>query len=361
MSARSEALTADELQQVVDAWQAHGRSRSAAARSLGLKDGTYRSRLERALNQGFEPAPQAPAHDAGDFEAPHLPSEDRPAEQVLADMEREFRRKERAERARELIDITIKADGPYAVVPIGDPHLDNPGCDIPKLRRDVEIIRDTPGMFGGSVGDYRDNWVGRLSKLFAEHKMSQSESLVVTEWFFRQVKWLFLLYGNHDLWSGHNDPLPYIHRLAEQPGVLEKYDLRLRLNHPSGEPVYCRVRHDFPGQSQYNDAHGQVRETLFGRADHLMLCGDRHVSAYAPIWNVNHDMLCHAMRVGAYKRFDPYPKERGLKGVSWAPSMAAVVNPYARSQLDFIQPFFDLELAADYLTWLRDRWQHGRL
>ena len=358
------SLTDADKQAAIDAWMATGRSIKGAASRLGKNVNTVKYQIDLAKREGFEPSnDNEPPSESAPFEAPELPdaSGDRPIDELLDAIEREADRKDHAEQARKLIDIKLRIDGPYCVVPVGDPHLDNAGLDIRSLRRDVEILRRNPAMLAGSVGDYRDNWVGRLAKLFGDQKVSQSEAMKLVQWFFGSLNWLFLLYGNHDLWSGFDDPLPFLHRLAQQQGVLEKYDLRMRLNHPSGDQCFVRVRHDFPGKSQYNDSHGAVKEALWGKADHLMLCGDRHISDYKTIWSPNQERLCHAMRVGTYKRHDPYPKELGLKGENWAASMAAIVNPYARRERDYIQPMFSLEQAEEYLQYLRNKWELGKL
>ena len=104
-----------------------------------------------------------------------------------------------------------------------------------------------------------------------------------------------------------------------------------------------------------------VRQTLFDHRDHILACGHRHTSGYIPIWHNDPARLCHGFRVGTYKDFDHYAKEKGFKESNWARSMAAVIDPdYADDPVRYIKPFFSLEEAAEYLTWRRAKWDAGK-
>ena len=71
------------------------------------------------------------------------------------------------------MEIKIKSNKPIGVAFVGDPHVDNNGCNWPLLRRDIAIMRDTPGMFAVNIGDVTDNWAGRLVRLYADQEMSK--------------------------------------------------------------------------------------------------------------------------------------------------------------------------------------------
>src|SRR5262245_62106485 len=98
------------------------------------------------------------------FEVPELPDPGPTAAELLERRTQDFHRKARAAEARRLIPIKVTVDGPIGVALFGDPHVDDDGTDIAKLQRDVETINRTPGLFAGNVGDYRNNWIGRLAR-----------------------------------------------------------------------------------------------------------------------------------------------------------------------------------------------------
>ena len=157
------------------------------------------------------------------------------------------------------------------------------------------------------------------------------------------------------------DPAEVIHRLMKLPGIREMGSTRMQINLPAGCHLFMHVRHDFPGGSQFNPAHALVRETLFGFRDHILMCGHRHSSGYIPVFHNDPKRLCQGFRLGTYKDFDHYAKEKGFQEQNWARSMGAVVNPdYADDPTRYIKPFFNLEEMAEYLTWRRGKWELGK-
>jgi hypothetical protein len=175
------------------------------------------------------------------------------------------------------------------------------------------------------------------------------------------LPWLHWEDGNHDVWNTEKgDPTEIMHRLMNRPGLMNTGGTRLRLHLPAGCDLTMHVRHDFPGGSQFNPAHALVRETLFGYRDHIMACGHRHTAGYIPVFHNDPRRLCHGFRLGTYKDFDRYAKEKGFQDGNWARSMGAVVDPeYAGDPVRYIKPFFNLEDMAEYLTWRRQRYELG--
>jgi hypothetical protein len=336
---------------------------SEAARRSGFTPQAFRHSLERArLTYGLEPD-EAQFTPKRAFTFDPLPEDDEPdAEALIAILsERHAKRKERHDAAK-LRQVQINIDGPIGIAFFGDPHVDDPGCAWGDLENDVRICRETEGLLAVDVGDDSNNWVGRLMKLYADQEVTSKQSLKLIEWLMTSIPWLLRIKGNHDEWNGEKgDVADYIHRLAGSFGALESAGARLQLNMPSGASLRMHVRHDFPGGSQFNPAHALVRETLFGHRDHIMACGHRHTAGYIPVWHNDPRRLCHGFRVGAYKDFDKYAKDKGFQDGNWARSMAAVADPaFAHDPVRYIRPFFTLEEAAEYLTWKRAKHSVGR-
>ena len=53
--------------------------------------------------------------------------------------------------------------------------------------------------------------IGRLQALYGQQSTSAKESWRLTEHFVNH-EWLYLVAGNHDVWSGDYDPLEFIMR-----------------------------------------------------------------------------------------------------------------------------------------------------
>lgn len=351
------------LRETIALLDEEGQTQVAIAKRLGIHRETVRRHLKVIRSE--EPKNQEPLNVSAFSFVDNPIDENRSAEELLDDLCKQFDRKERAEKSRKIIDVNIGIDGPVGVSFFGDPHLDNRGCNIPLLRKHVDLVKNTPGMYAGNVGDYTDNWVGRLAKLYADTTVTRTETLKLVEWLFTSVDWLFLIMGNHDHWNTEGgDVLRLIHRLGELEGAYVKHDLRLRLNFPNGNKAVIHARHDFKGHSQFNATHGLVKHTLWNYRDDILVCGDRHHSGYSQVWHntggyghqSEEGILCHALRVGTYKFYDSFAEEKGFKNENYAPNMVAIINPDAEDPRDKILVTPSLEYGARYLTFLREEW-----
>lgn len=183
-------LSDDLARQALMALRDHP-NKVAAAQALGIPINTFRSRIERARAMFPEPEPAA-------FEVPELPDETPTAEELIARRIKQFQRKSDAKDARKLVPVKVKIDGPFGLALFGDPHVDDDGTDIALLQRHVDMVNRTEGLFGANVGDYSNNWVGRLARLYSEQSVSAAEAWVLVEWLIHAVPWMFLIGGNHD-------------------------------------------------------------------------------------------------------------------------------------------------------------------
>jgi len=184
------------LRETLDLVREHG-GVSAAAIAAGLPRGTFESRYQRA--RVWAEAQAAPPEKP--FAAPVLPEDVPTADELIARRRKQFERKSAAHDARALVPVRVTVDGPFGLALMGDPHVDDDGTDIALLERHVAIINRTEGLLAGNIGDYSNNWVGRLARLYGEQSLSAQEAWVLVEWLVRSVHWLFLIGGNHDCFN----------------------------------------------------------------------------------------------------------------------------------------------------------------
>lgn len=334
------------LQEAVNVLEECGGNQSEATRRLGLKARqTLLSRLGMAAKLGIKPKP------AG-FIVDPMADPDEPLDELLDRRTKAFLRKDKAEQERKLINVRIKIDGPIGILHMGDPHVDDDGCDLPALRRHIDIIQNVEGMFGANVGDLQNNWVGRLSHLYGQQETSKRTAWRLTEWLVRSVDWLYLVGGNHDAWSGTGDPLQWITR--DQTGVFDMHGVRLRLTFPNGKQIRVNARHDFRGHSMWNPTHGPIKAAKMGWRDHLLTCGHTHQSGYQLDKDPMTGLISHALRLAGYKRHDGYGKELGLPDANISPAAVTIIDP-SREDNDpgLITVIHDVERAAEFLTYLR--------
>ena len=356
----------EELQGLVAVYRQNNFSVRGTARELGVHRSTIGRRMDEARERGLlEPHEKTGWGETkrilqnidGEierrdpvFEAPELVEEDVPIDELIERRVHDFERKQKAAESRKLVPIKIKKDGPIGLITFGDPHVDDDGCDWPALLRDVEIANKTEGMMAGNVGDLQNNWVGRLSRLYGEQSTSKRQAWQLTEWLATQVPWLFLIKGNHDMWTGTGDPLDYM-KIPGQ-GVLEEWSTRLALQFPNGKEIRVHCRHDFKGHSQWNLAHGISKAAQMHYADHILLAGHKHVTAYNIVMQQS-GLLSHCIRVGGYKKYDSYAKVGGFEDHNFASSCVCVIDPDSKTEAGLVQVFWDVEAGADYLNFLR--------
>jgi hypothetical protein len=290
-----------------------------------------------------------------DIEIEQVPSEERDIDEILEARKKEFTRREKANPS--MIQVKVNIDGPIGIAHLGDPHLDDPGTNIARIEEDLNIIKKTHGMFGANVGDMQNNWVGRLAKLHEDQGTTKTEAWKLVEWFVNKIDFMYLVGGNHDAWSGSNDPLTWITRQSSTD--LHYYGVRLKLKFPNKREVRINARHDFKGYSQWNPAHGPMKAIQMGWRDHILTCGHTHQAGLGVLAHPDKSqrIISWAIRVPSYKILDSYAHEIGAAGNFVSPCCTTIINPYATREEGLITVIWDLNEAADYLTYLRKKYQ----
>jgi len=318
-----------------------------------------RSTLNMWINQyGANPrakAADAPRDWAAEIHVPKAPDPDEPIEDLIARKAARFGRDEVSREFHKLVPIQVKTPGPVVIVAVGDPHVDSDRCDIHRLVSDMKIIGRTPGMHALHLGDVTDNWVGRLGRLYAHSSTTAGDGIRLAEHMFKLAPPLAVVAGNHDLW---NEGMSWLSFCLRQSGVdaklLQTHGVRMELSFPKGAPIRIHARHDFPGHSQYNSVHGLMKEHLFGKRDHINIAGHRHIDA-ANASPSPEGYVHWAFRVSGYKAMDDFARQIGAQEKKMAPALGILINPLAKVQAEVVKPYWCLEAAADYLTFLRTR------
>ena len=336
MGANRREIT-DEMR--IAAIERFGGNCTEAAMELGLNPTT----LQRFVRRRSQP-----------FTIADLPDVDLPVEELVKHRKRQFEAKRAYEEAHRLIQVRVNLDGPIGILHFGDPHVDDDGTDIALLESHAKLTRDVDGLWGANVGDSTNNWIGRLAHLYSQQGTTAKQAWMLGEWFVKSARWLYMVGGNHDAWSGAGDPLNWI---AKQTGTLYKdSQVRLALNFPNGRSVRINCRHDFAGSSQYNSAHGATKAAMFGVRDHIFVAGHKHESGYNVWKDPAEQFVIHLMKVASYKVYDRYAKEKGFRDLSFGPACVTTVNPrLPESHPDMIKVWWSPEEGADFLRWLRSR------
>ena len=345
--------------QILAALQELNGIRAKVALKFGMNERSLLMRLKKMKEKGYivpestyQPGRQVV--DKGDYEFTPLPDDDVPIEELIAQRKRKFQHKREHEEASKLIPIKIKMAGAIGILHFGDPHVDDDGTDIEALERHTDLVNRTEGLFAANVGDTTNNWVGRLAKLYGEQATSAAQAWKIAEWFVNRCDWLYMIGGNHDLWSGSGDPLRWIAK--HQNSLYKSSEARIALRFPSGLEVRVNARHDHSGSSIWNPAHGPMKAALMGTRDHLYVAGHKHESAYSVLKDAISGITMHAMKVASYKIYDRYAKEHGFRDNCLSPCALTTINPaLPPDHPDLVKVWWEPEEGADYLTFLRRR------
>ena len=317
----------------IEFYNEHG-SIQAGADALGIS----KSEFHRRLQQGKRDT----------YVLPEIPQDDMPVEEIVEHLHSRFKiRKNHREETR-WHDIKMKSDDPIALLWLGDPHIDDNYCDWDSLRRDISIIDSHTHIYGCSVGDYQNNWVGRLGRIYGEQDTSHKTAWKLVEWLISQINPLVLIGGNHDMWSGAGDPLKWI---AGGHTIHEDWGSRIALHFPNGRECRIHAAHDMNGHSQWNSLHAQNKMARFKSHADLYISGHRHNWGLAQIEDVENKRVAWLARARGYKFHDTYAMVKGFDQQNFGQSIMQVIDPHNPSPCSWSQCFVDPQEGADYLDY----------
>lgn len=315
------------------------------AASLGMPRSTLGHWIARVSMEAAPPKRST-------IEVAHVPDVD-DIDELIAYRKRQFERKTAHEEASKLLDVRVKIAGPIGILHFGDPHVDDDGTDIAALEAHTDLCNRTEGLFAANVGDTTNNWTGRLAKLYAEQSTTAKQAWMLAEWFIKRCKWLYIIGGNHDGWSGAGDPINWIAR--GQTHIHSPSEARMALRFGS-RTVIVNARHDHTGHSQWNPTHGPMKALQLGLRDHIAIAGHKHKSGYGVLKDPETGRTCHAIQVGSYKVYDRYAKDKGFRDQQLSPCVTTVIDPrLPDDHPDLVKVFWDPLEGSEYLTFLRKR------
>lgn len=269
--------------------------------------------------------------------------------------ERALRIQEPAERIREKRrDQTIPFEwGPIAIAFLSDVHFGSSGVDYEAVRRDAEIVRDTPGMYAVYHGDGTDNWiVGKLQGLQRDQAIPHDDAIRLHKSWLGMIgeKLILAVPGNHDLWTKKIAGVEYVRdHLGNRRCLYHPYDITFRLKVGENE-FTVQVRHKWKYGSVFNATHGLQVGWARGDVDYdIAVGGHTHIGTFFHDFH-KHNKRRWAVLTGTYKRYDSWGEECGFPTPKDSGCGALVIDNDGT-----INGFRDLRTAADFLTFLYQR------
>jgi hypothetical protein len=320
----------------------------AASLALGIPRPTFQHRLRSAVLAKVEPEKERPS-----YALPEFPDNDIPVKDIIESMSRRFQKRQTYQNALKWFPIKLRDNKPIGLALVGDPHVDDDGCNWPQLRADIEIMKQD-GIYAVQIGDPNNNWAGRLIRLYANQETSKDTAWKLTKWFLRDsgVRWLAWLDGNHGAW---NDGARIMREMNIKHIPMADWQAQFKLVFPN--EAECRVwaSHDFPGHSMWNTLHAAQKAAHTKDWAHIYACGHKHN------WALHHEEsasrgFCYWLaRCRGYKYIDDHAERMGHASQQYGATVLAVIDPNATDDNASVVCFSNLERGADYLKWLRKK------
>ncbi len=198
---------------------------------------------------------------------------------------------------------------------VSDLHYGHPTTDTERIRREIEVIKNTPDSYLFLLGDLVEgiHWGGASG---AEQSQTLDEQQGFLNSLFRELgdKVIVAVSGEHDSkWAARTGSDPY-RMMAEQtkaPYVRGVAEVELDVG---GQTYLCVAQHKALGSSIYNKNHPTFRESRFDLQN-----GEIYVSAHThrkqisqeTIRKFNQSTLVTHISTGPYKTGDEYGDRSG--------------------------------------------------
>lgn len=285
-----------------------------------------------------------------------MPAGDIPIDDIIAAKERQFAAITARKKAENWRETRIKIEGPVGIIWFGDPHLDDNGCNISLVKRDLAIAKNTPGLLAANLGDTLNNWVGGLQKLYAHQDMGESRAMRIAKWFCDEVPWWLWIYGNHCLWPTANTNLMK-YFACEASAITQDWQAKVQLKFPNGRIAKIHAAHNFKGHSKYNRLHGPMSQGLEsgGEAD-LLIAGDKHCWALHQDEHEKNGRVYWTARARGYKFVDSYGEQLGFGSQTHGAAIVSIFDP-EKDGPGFLTCFADAEEGAEFLKWKRRKYE----
>lgn len=225
---------------------------------------------------------------------------------------------------------------PIGIVGLFDIHGGDVGCDYENMRRDAEIIRDTPGMWGVFGGDATNNFIHKklIHATLEDHSLRFQWDIFTAYMRIVHGSLLCAVSGNHDAWSltmSGQDRLADIVRGMKRLYHEDEYILDLTVGNI---PYKVIVRHKYKGKSGFHVTHPHIRYFRERKRYDVLMMGHTH-EAGALMFH-HDDGYSWAGNAGSYKIQDSYATGLGFNVASKPYMPGFILHPHTK-RIDFVE------------------------
>lgn len=319
-----------------------------ASTQTGICSSTIR-RWRRLLKGGGElvSSDDRVVGQAPEYSYPDIPDPNLPIEEIIDIREKAFELQKEHDSVVKWMPIKMRTNEPIMVCFVGDPHVDDDGCNWSVLKNDIKTFQK-PGVYCVNIGDTINNWSGRLTHLYAEQETSRQTAIRLGRWFVGQAKWLTWIRGNHDLWT----PAGLIDEDAGKFSHVSDWESKFKVVFPNEFEIKVHAAHNFKGTSIYNKLHGAKRQAMFSGSE-----ADVYVQGHHHEWNCdfyedeNNHRVVTLIKVRGYKFHDDYATLHGFGEQQYGSTIGVIVDPTGDRCKTY--PYYNIQDGYKYLEYLR--------
>ena len=310
---------------------------------LGMHEEAARSRWRRAEKSGKIPTPDCVA--TGIKPGDTLPDEDEVYRRACEEWNKTRRWIEKGQ-SQEL----EFSHGPVALAFVADAHCGASGVDYPRLFAEAELIRETPGMYAGTVGDLVDSFIvsARFVRLRIGMRLSVPDEWALARRYLRVLgpKLKISVTGNHDDWMLALSGINYFDDVLREvaPECLHAV-AEARLTVKVGSVSWPgRIRHKWRGSSIYNETHGIERAAKWDQDFEWAVGAHTHRGGVCRSFT-HAGQGALGIMCGTYKRVDDFAIQGGFPKSGNSTAVAIVFDDETESMTGFSS----LEACAKYM------------
>jgi hypothetical protein len=232
------------------------------------------------------------------------------------------------------IEWTAPVDGWIGLAFPGDLHIGGP-IDYDQLEADLDLIEATDGLWCVGLGDYSNNFqaAAKLLKAMSEDVVpgSEDQMALVAHVMGRTTKWVAILEGNHDTWSGSAGLRALAQRL--DCSFISEAGCSFKLT--TGSQRYVGyLKHSWRGNSNLNTSNASRRMwnefPEWENADFTVVGHFHQPDTHAK--EIKTQTVTH-LRGGTYKIYDAYASKNGYVPEYGIPLV--LMNPDKKQHIGF--------------------------
>jgi hypothetical protein len=196
---------------------------------------------------------------------------------------------------------------------ISDMHI-GPGtpCDFAQMKRDAELIRNTPGCYAVLAGDQVDNHIKHRAAMISSHASPETQYKLF-EYYLTILgpKLLVVTSGNHDDWTTQMAGVDVLGRIVRERRVFYHPDEAWLEVKVGAQNYVVAIRHQYRFGSQFNQTHSVKQWLRLGpREFDVGVIGHHHEAAIEQM--IYRDRFRWVARPGSYQITSGYARQFGF-------------------------------------------------